>query len=759
MAPAQRTHLGAAKIVRILGARPGLLAIVLLLAVITLGCGGGAATFVPPPPPPMVLTIATQTPLPRTLTGQPYSLKLQASGGATPYTWSILLGSGILPPGLALASDGTISGTATQAGDYAPLVQVQDATGNSASKNLELLSVAPLSFQTTGAGIQDGNVGITYFAGFSAQGGVQPYSWSLASGSAPLPQGLTLDSKTGAIQGTPSTPGIYPFTVQVADSGNPQLSAAQAYSIKVLNNLILTSSSMPGGVIHVAYSQPLKAVGGTQPYHWSLVGQSVPPPGMTFDSAAGAIGGVPTATGLFAFAVQVTDSASPQPGSVQSVVGLTVYAAPAFVPTTLADTARGQSYAAMVFVDGGVPPLGANVVSGVMPDGLSIASANAGTAFFISGNPTKSGLFQFSLKASDAYSPPNTVTQGFQIRVSDPLVVSTANSQERLIEGQTYSATFTASGGFPPYTWSASSLPPGAASTISPDATQLTISGTGTIPGFFNSAVLAVQDSSSPQLSTRASFELTVYGKMRVLTSLWPPIVRGNRAVLTPFFTGGGGGNGPISISIAGSPPPGMTFDSSNGTIYGIPTQSGVYPLTITESDGGGALAQTASMQWMLTVKDPGQVSRNDTLASATPISNSAVVGSISPFADPATPSPDQDIYQIAAVPGSLVVLSVISDVHYELPVFPGSSPIVPVAEVLDASGKRLHVCGQSENGPFNSPCVSGLDGQFGGSVGLQFQVPGSGTTPATFYIRVLDARGDARPDLIYTLSVFEGVN
>jgi hypothetical protein len=201
-----------------------------------------------------------------------------------------------------------------------------------------------------------------------------------------------------------------------------------------------------------------------------------------------------------------------------------------------------------------------------------------------------------------------------------------------------------------------------------------------------------------------------------------------------------------------------MNFDPANGTIYGIPTKSGIYPLTITESDGGGPLGQTASMQWMLTVKDPGQVSRNDTIASATPISNSAVVGSISPYADPTTSGPDEDIYQITANPGSLVGVGVISDVHLELSVYPGASPMLPVAEVLDGGGNRVQMCQVTYNGPYNAPCVTGLDGQFSGSVTLQFQVPGSGTTPVTFFIRVLDARGDARPDFIYTFSV-NGVN
>ena len=44
----------------------------------------------------------------------------------------------------------------------------------------------------------------------------------------------------------------------------------------------------------------------------------------------------------------------------------------------------------------------------------------------------------------------------------------------------------------------------------------------------------------------------------------------------------------------------------------------------------------------------------------------------------------------------------------------------------------------------------------FGQRANYVFQVPGSGTTPMTFYVRVLDARGDARPDFLYTLAIFQ---
>lgn len=59
-------------------------------------------------------------------------------------------------------------------------------------------------------------MGVAYSQTLVASGGTSPYTWALVSGS--LPGGLSLNSSSGAITGTPTTTGTFNFTVEVTDS-------------------------------------------------------------------------------------------------------------------------------------------------------------------------------------------------------------------------------------------------------------------------------------------------------------------------------------------------------------------------------------------------------------------------------------------------------------------------------------------------------------------------------------------------------------
>jgi hypothetical protein len=76
-------------------------------------------------------------------------------------------------------------------------------------------------------------------------------------------------------------------------------------SILVVNDLVITTTSVPNGKVGSAYSATLGASGGSGSFTWSLLSGSLPN-GLAL-SAAGTISGTPTTTGAFTFAVQATD--------------------------------------------------------------------------------------------------------------------------------------------------------------------------------------------------------------------------------------------------------------------------------------------------------------------------------------------------------------------------------------------------------------------------------------------------------------------
>src|SRR5207249_2425365 len=79
----------------------------------------------------------TTSSMPNGTQGTPYSATLVATGGTTPYTWSIAAGS--LPAGLSLASStGVISGTPVAAGTASFTIQVADVNLQTATKPLSI---------------------------------------------------------------------------------------------------------------------------------------------------------------------------------------------------------------------------------------------------------------------------------------------------------------------------------------------------------------------------------------------------------------------------------------------------------------------------------------------------------------------------------------------------------------------------------------------------------------------------------------------
>lgn len=199
----------------------------LLMLVMISGCGSGFEWF---PGTPTALTINTKT-LPNATIGTAYSQQLSASGGKSPYTWSLTAGA-TLPAGLTMASSGVISGTPSSAAVTSSFsVTVTDSASSPTSATQTLTITISIPLTVTSTSLPSATIGTAYSATLTASGGATPYTFAVTTGS--LPAGLSLNAATGAITGTPTTAALLPgsFTITVTDSSSPKASATQALII------------------------------------------------------------------------------------------------------------------------------------------------------------------------------------------------------------------------------------------------------------------------------------------------------------------------------------------------------------------------------------------------------------------------------------------------------------------------------------------------------------------------------------------------
>jgi large repetitive protein len=237
---------------------------------------------------------------------------------------SLSVVSGSLPPGLSLPATFTgagdvIGGTPGQPGvepNYAFTVQ---GTGDQGQPLYQAYSIMvdpdqPLSINasTTIGGI----VGGAFARNFTAEGGAEPYTWSLASGQ--FPPGLSLQAfsdprdANDELAGTPTTAGTYTFTMRLTDYQGDQ--ATQQFTVTINPPVQITPTTLPAGTVGKPYSRDLdlNAQGGEPPYTWSIFANDPLPPGLTLDTTApdfnNVLDGTPTQAGTFSFIIQVTDS-------------------------------------------------------------------------------------------------------------------------------------------------------------------------------------------------------------------------------------------------------------------------------------------------------------------------------------------------------------------------------------------------------------------------------------------------------------------
>lgn len=242
--------------------------------------------------------------------GVPYSIKFEESegSGCGPGRQTFHFDSGLLPPGMTLAADGTLSGTSFQPGDFRFYVEMRepgDDPANCAGKRTQkqfTLKVRRPPWIVSPTVTPAAEVGAPFRMTLRARGGSGMFAWSLASGR--LPMGLRLFSD-GAVEGTPRSGGTARIWVRARDS--EARTVAGMVELGIAPRLRLLSRRLPRALAEHSYSADLTTVGGVGRTTWKLTHGRLPR-GLRLDPGRGRLTGSPTEAGTHLFTVEVTDS-------------------------------------------------------------------------------------------------------------------------------------------------------------------------------------------------------------------------------------------------------------------------------------------------------------------------------------------------------------------------------------------------------------------------------------------------------------------
>ena len=317
-----------------------------------------------------------------------FSQQITAVGGNGNYTYNLKPGDS-LPPGITFSNSGLLSGTPTSSNTYTFTLEAVDNGGGSGNRPYTTFSVgAPNSITINPGSLPDGTRGVGYSQTLTTQNSSGGNVFSISGGS--LPPGLSLNSSTGDITGTPNTGGTFNFTVHVLDSDGD--TGTQGYSVNIIVPIIVNPASLPNGATGTPYNQTVSASNGTAPYTFAVSAGALPT-SLALNAATGAITGTPSAAGNFGFTIEATDFNGSKGNRPYNV---TISTAPLTInPASLPAGQVGTPYSQTVIASGGNGNYSYAVVSGSLPTGLSLNPATGD----ITGNPSAGGTFNFSIQA------------------------------------------------------------------------------------------------------------------------------------------------------------------------------------------------------------------------------------------------------------------------------------------------------------------------------------------------------------------------
>jgi hypothetical protein len=534
--------------------------------------------------------------------GAAFSQAFTASNAVGAVTFST---ASVLPTGLTLAADGTLSGTPTQTGSFPIVVTATDANGCTGLSATYTLVVGCQAWSVLPAALPQGTSGVAYpGVTFTHVGGIGSVTFAETG---TLPNGMSFSVDT--LSGTPTETGAFPITVTATDANG--CTASRDYLLVVACSgtaIALSPGSLPAVPANAPFPPTtFTASGGAGSYAFQQAG--VLPAGMTF--LTDTLSGTPTETGSFPITIAATDG-NGCAGSQSYVVTVTCVGVTITVgPPALAGGTVGTAYAGVTFTaSGGTSPYTFSE-AGALPSGMTFSGGT------LSGTPTQPGTFPVTVTATDANGCTGQTT--YSLVIACQAITVTNPSVATATEGTAFDQAFTASGGVGTTTWSTSStLPTG----LTLNASTGHLAGTPTQTGSFPITVTATDANGCS--GTGGTYTLAVTCPTITVSGTIPALSY-TTAMSTATFTQTGTGSA-ITWSASGLPS-GVSINPSTGAVTGTPTATGTFAATITATDAGGCTGSklvSVSVAPKLTAK------------SYSDVGNTQLAGGVSA---PATPS------------------------------------------------------------------------------------------------------------------------
>ncbi|MFH1856783.1 MAG: putative Ig domain-containing protein [Candidatus Omnitrophota bacterium] len=504
--------------------------------------------------------------LPDGSTGIFYYQKMEAQGGFPPYRWQIM--SGALPEGINFDSENVfLSGVPLRAQKTVFKIKALDDEGNYDIAEFSI-NIEREQLEITNVSLDKGMVGESYYALLSAKGGVPPYSWSTAS---QFPEGLSLNSETGAIAGTPSEGCDFKLNFSARDSAGTKVS--KNLELIILNEPLSIkeplSFNLHAGENFYSY---LTAAGGCPPYVWEVSAGKLPA-GMSLDKETGLLQGAPLVSDKNYTDIKVSDKYSE---SVSAGFYFEVTDERFVIKTEAVPSMKKDENCAFYFeAEGGSPPYKWKIKSGVLPQGLSLNQNG-----LLSGSPHAAGSFKIGAEVTD-YSG-KKVSSEFILEVPDnSFFIKTYSLPEGLTDVE-YNFQFEAEGGAEPYIWRVVSggLPQG----INLGENTGILKG---VPSLGQKIAVTIEAEDKKGQKAQKNFVIKISGE--ALDFVTAELAEGKTGLQYNQRLTARGGIYPYSWKIvSGFLPGGLMLDAQNGLISGVPLEKFDDVLQIEARDSEG---------------------------------------------------------------------------------------------------------------------------------------------------------------------------